>query len=159
MRTYFIERRDAANKYERGRMPRTRQKKQQTVSAVNAGTDGVADGNARVQSHIGGSFVTDNPIQHETQSDSSSGAQAYGISQVKEPDRSTATTSSVNQANDQTYRQNSSPTTSDGVQNGHRHNGGAFSFVASAATAFDAAKDIMEALRSKHAHVVAELEV
>lgn len=54
--------------------------------------------------------------------------------------------------------QQSSSTISDGGQNALRCTG-ALGLVASAASAFDAAKDIMEALRRKHTNLASELEV
>ncbi|KAL9691495.1 hypothetical protein QQ045_011919 [Rhodiola kirilowii] len=53
--------------------------------------------------------------------------------------------------------QHNSASTSDGGQNMRRN--GALGFIASTASAFDAAKDIMEALRSKHANLASELEI
>ena len=64
---------------------------------------------------------------------------------------------SAHAGNDQPMQQNSS-TINEGGQNALRRNG-AFGLVSSAASAFDAAKDIMEALRSKHANLASELEV
>lgn len=63
----------------------------------------------------------------------------------------------MNTSNDQSVQQSSSAT-NEGGQNAMRRNG-ALGLVASAASAFDAAKDIMETLRSKHTNLASELEV
>ena len=65
---------------------------------------------------------------------------------------------SAHAGNDQPMQQNSS-TINEGGQNALRRNGVFFGLVSSAASAFDAVKDIPEALRSKHAHLASEFEV
>ncbi|KAJ4713985.1 transformation/transcription domain-associated protein-like [Melia azedarach] len=155
LRTYLLERRDVANKSELGRMAMAQQRAQQNVSASTASSVGMTDGNARAQGHGGGSLPSNSQIHQSTQS-SGIGSQEGGNSQGQEPERPTASESNVTTANDQTLQQSSS-TISEGVQNAMRRNG-ALSLVASAASAFDAAKDIMEALRSKHANLASELE-
>ena len=82
--------------------------------------------------------------------------QQIGNSHGQEPERS-GTESSVHAGNDQSMQQTTS-TINEGGQNALRRSG-ALGLVASAAGAFDAAKDIMEALRSKHTNLASELEV
>ncbi|OMO84636.1 hypothetical protein COLO4_21911 [Corchorus olitorius] len=157
LRTYLLERRDVANKSELGRMAMAQQRLQQNISGSNSGSLGLADGSARVQSHTGGNLVPDNQVHPGTQSGAGIGSHDGGNSHGQEPERSTVTESSVHTGNDQPLQQSSS-SISDGGQGAMRRNG-ALGLVASAASAFDAAKDIMEALRSKHANLAGELEV
>lgn len=155
LRTYLLERRDVANKSELGRMAMAQQRTQPNVSTSSAGSLGLVDGNARAQSQSGGILPSNNHIHQGTQS-GGVGSQEGGNSHGQEPDRPTAGEGNVHTANDQPMQQSSS-TVSEGVQNAMRRNG-ALSLVASAASAFDAAKDIMETLRSKHANLASELE-
>ncbi|KAL8246880.1 hypothetical protein R6Q59_008096 [Mikania micrantha] len=143
LRTYLLERRDVANKSEFGRMALAQQRLQQNMV-------GGGDGNAR---QAGGSSTSDNQIHPGTQSTGPVGSQEGGSSQGQEPERSTVADGSVLGGNDQ---QNSS-SINDGGQNAIRRNY-AMGLVASATSAFDAAKDIMEALRSKHTNLASELE-
>lgn len=154
LRTYLLERRDVANKSELGRMALAQQRLQQNVSST--ASLGLADGNARVQSHGGVTSTSDNQIHQGTQS-GGIGSHDGGNSHAQEPERSTVVDSSIHAGNDQSLQQSSS-TASEGSQNTLRRNG-ALGLVASAASAFDAAKDIMEALRSKHTNLASELEV
>ncbi|KAJ9172678.1 hypothetical protein P3X46_015891 [Hevea brasiliensis] len=157
LRTYLLERRDVANKSELGRLAMAQQRMQQNVPGAGAGAGagagslGISDGNARLQ-------TTDNQVHQGPQPGSGIGSHDGGNSHGQEPERSAATTveSSVHAGNDQPLQQNSS-TINDSGQNALRR--GALGFVASAASAFDAAKDIMEALRSKHTNLASELEV
>ncbi|XP_043814591.1 transformation/transcription domain-associated protein isoform X2 [Manihot esculenta] len=155
LRTYLLERRDVANKSELGRLAMAQQRMQQNVSGAGAGSLGMSDGNARV-SHSGSTLTPDSQVHQGPQPGSGIGSHDGGNSQ--EPERSAATTveSSVHAGNDQPLQQNSS-TINDSGQNALRR--GALGFVASAGSAFDAAKDIMEALRSKHTNLASELEV
>lgn len=148
LRTYLLERRDVANKSELSRIAMAQQRMQQNASGAGAGSGSLvlADSNARVQSHGGG----DNQTQQGTQSD---GGNSHG----QEPERSAGVEGSIHAGTDQPLQQNSS-TNNESGQNGSRRNG-ALGLVASAASAFDAAKDIMEALRSKHANLAGELEI
>ncbi|GFS30041.1 phosphotransferases/inositol or phosphatidylinositol kinase [Actinidia rufa] len=75
---------------------------------------------------------------------------------VQKSERSTAGDGNVHAGSDQPLQQSSSAI-NDG-QNALRHNG-ALDLVASAASAFDVAKDIMEALRSKHTNLASEVEI
>ncbi|XVE87428.1 hypothetical protein DITRI_Ditri18aG0116500 [Diplodiscus trichospermus] len=154
LRTYLLERRDVANKSELGRMAMAQQRMQQNISGANSGSLVLADGNARVQSHTGGNLAPDN---QGTQTGSGIGSHDGGNSHGQEPERSTVAESSVHTGNDQPVQQSSS-SISDGGQGQMRRNN-QLGLVASAASAFDAAKDIMEALRSKHANLAGELEV
>lgn len=151
----MLERRDVANKSELGRLAMAQQRMQQNVSGAGAGSLGISDGNARV-SHSGSTLTPDSQVHQGPQPGSGIGSHDGGNSQ--EPERSAATTveSSVHAGNDQPLQQNSS-TINDSGQNALRR--GALGFVASAGSAFDAAKDIMEALRSKHTNLASELEV
>ncbi|GKV51280.1 hypothetical protein SLEP1_g57947 [Rubroshorea leprosula] len=155
LRTYLLERRDVANKSELGRMAMAQQRLQQNVSGTNAGSLGLADGNTRV--HGGGSLAPDNQVHQGTQPGAGIGSHDGGNSHGQEPERSNITESSVHAGNDQPLQQSSS-TISDGGQGAMRRNG-ALGLVASPASAFDAAKDIMEALRSKHTNLAGELEI
>ncbi|KAM7263761.1 hypothetical protein ACFE04_001444 [Oxalis oulophora] len=82
------------------------------------------------------------------------GSHEAGSSHGQEPERSTTVDSNAHPGTDQ---QNSS-NMSENSQNAMRRNS-AMGLIASAASAFDAAKDIMEALRSKHTNLASELEV
>ncbi|XVF59767.1 hypothetical protein PTKIN_Ptkin07bG0302500 [Pterospermum kingtungense] len=157
LRTYLLERRDVANKSELGRMAMAQQRMQQNISGSNSGSLVLADGSARVQSHTGGNLAPDNQVHQGTQSGTGIGSHDGANSHGQEPERSTATESSVHTGNDQPLQQSSS-SLSDGGQGAMRRNG-TLGLVASAASAFDAAKDIMEALRSKHSNLAGELEV
>lgn len=153
LRTYLLERRDVANKSELSRMAMAQQRMQQGVSGTTAGSLGLADGSTRVQGH---SVSSDNQVHQGAQSSGGIGSHDGGNSHGQEPERS-GTESSVHAGNDQSMQQNTS-TINEGGQNALRRSG-ALGLVASAAGAFDAAKDIMEALRSKHTNLASELEV
>ncbi|KVI08775.1 Armadillo-type fold [Cynara cardunculus var. scolymus] len=152
LRTYLLERRDVANKSEFGRMAMAQQRMQQNM-AGGSGSAGLADGNTR---QGGGSSASDNQIHQGSQSVGAVGSHGGGSSQGQEPERSTVAEGSVLGGNEQQLQQNPS-SVSDGGQNAIRRNY-AMGLVASAASAFDAAKDIMEALRSKHTNLASELE-
>ncbi|KAI9081282.1 hypothetical protein K1719_036782 [Acacia pycnantha] len=158
LRTYLLERRDVANKSEIGRMAMAQQRAQQSVSGTSAGSlGGLADGNARVQGHGGGPLSSDNQVHQGSQSGGGIGSHDGGSSHGQEPERSTSAESSMHNGNDQPLQQVSA-NVNEGGQNTLRR-AGAIGLAASAASAFDAAKDIMEALRSKHANLASELEV
>ncbi|KAF2290849.1 hypothetical protein GH714_015807 [Hevea brasiliensis] len=155
LRTYLFERQDVANKSELGRLAMAQQRMQQNVSG--SGSLGISDGNARVQSHSGSTLTRDNLVHQGPQSSSGIRSHSGGNSHGREPERSTGTTveSSVHAGNDQPLQQNSS-TINESGQNALRR--GRLGFVASAASACDVAKDIIEALRSKHANLASELD-
>lgn len=158
LRTYLLERRDVANKSELGRLAMAQQRMQQNAAGAGAASLGLTDGNARVQSHGGGgALATDNTVHQGTQSSGGIGSHDGGNTHGHEPERSTAVESSVHAGNDQTLQQSSSMISESG-QNAARRNV-ALGFVASAASAFEAAKEIMEALRSKHSNLASELEI
>jgi hypothetical protein len=154
----LLERRDVANKSELGRLAMAQQRMQQTATAAGAGSLGLVDGNARVQSHGGSSaLATDSPVHQGAQSSGGIGTHDGGNTHGQEPERSTAVESSMHAGNEQPL-QHSSLMISESGQNAVRRNG-ALGFVTSAASAFEAAKEIMEALRSKHSNLAGELEV
>ncbi|KAF5735955.1 Phosphatidylinositol 3- and 4-kinase family protein with FAT domain isoform 1 [Tripterygium wilfordii] len=155
LRTYLLERRDVANKSELGRMAMAQQRMQQNVSGSGAGSLGLSDGNARAPVHGGGALTSENQVHQGSQSGSGVGSHDGGNSHVQEADRSTVMENSMHAGNDQPSQQ-STPSVNEGGQNVRRN--GALGLVASAASAFDAAKDIMEALRSKHTNLAGELE-
>ncbi|KAK4258368.1 hypothetical protein QN277_007826 [Acacia crassicarpa] len=158
LRTYLLERRDVANKSEIGRMAMAQQRAQQSVSGTSAGSlGGLADGNARVQGPGGGPLSSDNQVHQGSQSSGGIGSHNGRSSHGQEPERSTSAESSMHNGNDQPLQQGSA-NVNEGGQNTLRR-AGAIGLAASAASAFDAAKDIMEALRSKHANLAFELEV
>ncbi|XP_076887806.1 uncharacterized protein LOC143538050 [Bidens hawaiensis] len=136
LRTYLLERRDVANKSEFGRMAMAQQRMQQNMN-------GGPDGNARQAGGAGGSSASESQLNQGTQS---TGLVDGGGSQSQEPERFTVADEQQNSTN-----------MNDSGQSAIRRNY-AMGLVASAASAFDAAKDIMEALRSKHTNLASELE-
>ncbi|KAJ4961477.1 hypothetical protein NE237_021387 [Protea cynaroides] len=144
LRTYLLERRDVANKSELGRL-----RMQQSVSGAVTSL-GLSDGTARVQTH-----TTDNQVHQGPQSTSSvGGSHDGGNSHGQEHERTTGVEGSAHGGHDQPSQQSSTITEGQGAL---RRNG-MLGLVASAASAFDAAKDIMETLRSKHTNLASELE-
>ncbi|XP_042493905.1 transformation/transcription domain-associated protein-like isoform X1 [Macadamia integrifolia] len=150
LRTYLLERRDVANKSELGRL-----RMQQNVSGAGTTSLGLSDGGARVQPHVGGSLTSDNQVHQGPQSGGIGGSHDGGNPHGQEHERTTVVEGSVHGGHEQPSQQSSS-TNSEG-QSASRRNG-VLGLVASAASAFDAAKDIMEALRSKHTNLASELE-
>lgn len=131
-----MERRDVANKSELGRLALSQQRMQQNIpGSTSLGPEG--------QVHQG------------PQSGGGIGSHESG-SHGQEADRSSGPESSSMHV-EQSMPQNSA-NVSDSSQGAMRRNT-AMGLVASAASAFDAAKDIMEALRSKHSNLASELEV
>lgn len=119
-----------ASKSELGRMAMTQQRMQQNVS-------------------------TGVPLASESQNIHQGSQSNDGVNTQhgQEPERSTiGDGSNVNGGTDQQGSSNVN-------ENGGQRRNGALGLVASAASAFDAAKDIMEALRSKHTNLASELEV
>ncbi|XP_011099839.1 transcription-associated protein 1 isoform X3 [Sesamum indicum] len=157
LRTYLLERRDVANKSEYGRMAMAQQRMQQNVSGVGAaGSMGLPDGSTRVAVQGGGTIVSENQLHQGAQSAGGLGSHDGSSSQVQETERQGAAENSMPSGNDQSLHQTSS--SNEGGQNVLRRNN-AMGLVASAASAFDAAKDIMETLRSKHTNLASELEI
>lgn len=155
LRTYLLERRDVASKSEAGRMAMVQQRMQQNVSGASTGSVVLPDGNARIQGHSGGALSSDNSVHQATQACAVIGSHDGGNSHGQEPERSTGAETSVHTGSEHPLPQSSS-NINDSV---HSRRNGASGLVASAASAFDAAKDIMEALRSKHPNLATELEV
>ncbi|XXG86133.1 hypothetical protein AAC387_Pa11g1088 [Persea americana] len=157
LRTYLLERRDVASKSEINRnLQIAQQRMQQTVSGANAGSLSLPEGNARIPNHVGGAIGSDSQVHQGPQS-GVVGVSHDGVnSQAQEPERSTAIEGTTHTGHDQPLQ--SSSTAVDSGQGSLRRNSG-LGWVASAASAFDAAKDIMETLRSKHTNLASELEV
>lgn len=155
LRTYLLERRDAANKSEIGRLAMAQQRMQQNPSAGGPGALGLNDGAARIQSH--GAISTENQVHQVSQPGSGINSHDGGIISGQESERSTAGEGGA-ASTSEPHLQQSSSNINDGGQTALRRSG-ALSLMASAASAFDAAKDIMEALRSKHTNLASELEV
>ncbi|KAH0969085.1 hypothetical protein GBA52_029052 [Prunus armeniaca] len=118
------------------------QRMQQSASGASAVSIGLADGNARVQGHIGSNLSSDNQVHQAAQTVAELVLMMVHRCREWYPYGN---------------EQQSSSTINDGGQSALRRNG-ALGSVPSAASAFDAAKDIMEALRSKHTNLASELE-
>ncbi|KAL8472429.1 hypothetical protein ACS0TY_029584 [Phlomoides rotata] len=155
LRTYLLERRDVANKSEYSRMAMAQQRMQQNVSGVGgAGPVGMPDGSARVAVQGGGTLVSENQLHQGAQPAGNIGSHDGSVSQ-QETERPGAAESSMPPGNDQSVH----PGTSNNEGHNSLRRNGAMGLVASAASAFDAAKDIMETLRSKHTNLASELEI
>ncbi|CAH9116378.1 unnamed protein product [Cuscuta epithymum] len=157
LRTYLLERRDVANKSENNsRMAMAQQRMHHNISAANVTAPmGLADGNARVTGQTSSSF-TDNNVSQGTQAGGGIGSNDASSSQIQEPERSTnVEAGGMLSGTDSSLHQSS--TSGDG-QNSIRRNT-TLGLVPSAASAFEAAKDIMETLRSKHTNLASELEI
>lgn len=148
-----MERRDVANKSDPGRLQLAQQRMQQTPSANSAGSHNLVDANSRGSSHIGA--TSENQVHQGSQTVGSASSHDGGNSQGQEPERTAAAEGNVNNTQDQPPQ---NPTVADGAHIPLRRNGG-LGWAASVASAFDAAKDIMEALRNKHQNLAGELEV
>lgn len=138
LRTYLMERRDVANKSELGRNMALvqQQRMQHSVSGSSGGSHNMSDVNAR------------GPNLAEAQSGSGSSHDG-GNHQGQEPEKSASNNEGNASSNHDQLPQSSSSNTT-------RINN--LGWVASAASAFDAAKDIMESLRHKHPNLASELE-
>ncbi|XP_024004594.1 transformation/transcription domain-associated protein isoform X2 [Eutrema salsugineum] len=141
LRTYLLERRDAVNKSELSRVVLA-QRMQQNVPGVSAG-------------HGGGNISSETQIHQGAQSSGAVGTHDGGNPHAQESERSTVG-NNVHPGNDQPMNQSSSAII-ENSQNAAIRNGA--SLAISAAGAFDAAKDIMENLRSKHNNLASELEI
>ncbi|KAK9678784.1 hypothetical protein RND81_11G233100 [Saponaria officinalis] len=135
LRTYLLERRDAANKSEIGRLAMAQQRMHQHPSS---------GGPAAL-----GSMSSENQV-HQLSHPGNDGGNS------QDAERSAGGESGAASSSEPLLHQGS--TFNDGAQNALRRTG-ALSLMASAASAFDAAKDIMEALRSKHTNLASELEI
>jgi transformation/transcription domain-associated protein len=142
LRTYLMERRDVATKTEMGRNMLAQQRMQQAMLANNAANN------------LTGNMTSDSQAHQATQSGGATGSHEGGNLQGQEPGRSTVE-GGTGASHDQGQQSSAS---AEGSQVPLRRNTG-LSWITSAASAFDAAKDIMEALRSKHANLANELEV
>jgi transformation/transcription domain-associated protein len=142
LRTYLMERRDVATKTEMGRNMLAQQRMQQAMLANNAANN------------LTGNMTSDSQAHQATQSGGATGSHEGGNLQGQEPGRSTVE-SGTGASHDQGQQSSGS---AEGSQVPLRRNTG-LSWITSTASAFDAAKDIMEALRSKHANLANELEV
>lgn len=118
------------------------QRMQQNIPGVSTG-------------HGGGNLSSETQIHQAAQSSGVVGTHDGGNRHVQESERSSVD-NNVHPGNDQPLNQSSS-NISENSQNAAIRNGA--SLAISAAGAFDAAKDIMEALRSKHNNLASELEV
>ncbi|XP_010444949.1 PREDICTED: transformation/transcription domain-associated protein-like [Camelina sativa] len=142
LRTYLLERRDAVNKSELSRIVLA-QRMQQNVPGVSA-------------VHGGGNLPSETQIHQGAQTSGAVGTtRDNGNPHAQESERA-AMENNVNSGNDQPMNQSSS-TINENSQHAVIRDGA--SLAMSAAGAFDAAKDIMEALRSKHNNLASELEV
>lgn len=147
-----MERRDVATKTEMGRNMLAQQRMQQAMLANNAANN-LPDGSARGSNHAVGNLTSDNQVHQASQSVGATGSHDGGNVQGQEPDRSSE--GGTNNSHDQGQQSSAG---AEGSQVALRRNSG-LGWVTSAASAFDAAKDIMEALRSKHTNLANELEV
>ncbi|KAG1327763.1 Phosphatidylinositol 3-and 4-kinase family protein with FAT domain [Cocos nucifera] len=156
LRTYLMERRDVANKSELGRnMALAQQRMQQTVSGNNASLHNMSDGNARAPSHGGGTFTSENQVHQGSHSGGVGNSHDGANSQGREPERPATIEGGVSTGCDQPPQ---NTTVTEGSQIGLRRNPG-LGWVASSASAFDFAKEIMENLRNKHPNLASELEI
>ncbi|KAK4773935.1 hypothetical protein SAY87_028954 [Trapa incisa] len=143
LRTYLLERRDVASKSEFGRMAMTQQRIQQNAPGSAAGSLG----------HGGPALLPDSQAHQSTQPPNT-GMGPHDGGTGQEPEKSATENSSIHSGNEQ----QSSANMGDSSQSASRRSS-VLGLVASAASAFDAAKDIMEALRSKHSNLASELEI
>lgn len=154
LRTYLLERRDAANKSEIGRLAMAQQRMHQHASSGGPGSLGLTDGAGRMQSH--GAMSSESQVHQVPQPGGGVTPQDGGNLSGQESERSGPGENRGPTSSE--HLQQGSAAINDGSQNALRRSG-ALSLMASAASAFDAAKDIMEALRSKHTNLASELEV
>ncbi|MCL7050221.1 hypothetical protein MKW94_020144 [Papaver nudicaule] len=150
LRTYLLERRDVADKSELGRSLSMAQPRMQQ-NAPEAGSTPLA-GNSRGQNHVVGS--DSHQFHQGSQSGAVSGPNDAGNSHGHEAERSTPMETNVRAGHDHPMLQSSN--VNDGSENTLRAN---FGLLASTASAFNDAKDIMETLRGKHFNLASELEV
>lgn len=155
LRTFLMERRDVASKSELGRnIALAQQRMQQNISGAAPSTHNMVDGSARPSNHQG--ISSEGQIHQGPQSGGVGGSHDVGNSHANESERATTVEGNGNNGHDQPPQ--SSSAMAENAQIGLRRSA-ALSWVASAASGFDAAKDIMEALRSKHPNLASELEV
>lgn len=148
-----MERRDVANKSEYGRnIALAQQRMQQAASANTAASHNLVDANSRGPTHLGA--TSESQVHQGSQTSGTAGSHDGVNSQGQEPERPAAMDGNVNNAHDQPPQ---NPTVAEGTHNLLRRNGELR--LATVASAFDAAKDIMETLRNKHQNLASELEV
>ncbi|PKA60897.1 Serine/threonine-protein kinase ATR [Apostasia shenzhenica] len=151
LRTYLMERRDIANKSELGRnMALAQQRMQQAVPRPS----NMSDGNSRGLNHVPGALPSENQIHHATHSVTAVVAHDGVSTQGQDHERPGNAEPQVNSGHEQLPQTSAVPETN---QVPFRRNT-ALGWATSAASAFDAAKDIMEALRNKHPNLASELE-
>ncbi|KAG0500358.1 hypothetical protein HPP92_000430 [Vanilla planifolia] len=151
LRTYLMERRDVANKPEFGRnMALAQQRLQQSVT----GPSSMSDGNVRGMNHVGGALPTENQVHPVPQSGNAVTSHDGGITQGQDPERLPNAEAAGNTGHEQQSQASGVP---ENNQLAFRRNT-ALGWAASVASSFDAAKDIMEALRNKHPNLANELE-
>lgn len=139
-----MERRDVANKSEFGRNIALAQQRMQQ-----------SDGNARGLNHVGGALPSESHIHSGSQNGSSGVSHDGGGSQGQDSERAANAEAAVNPGHEQLPQP---AAVQENSQFAFRRNT-ALGWAASAASAFDSAKDIMEALRNKHPNLASELEV
>ncbi|KAM0940239.1 putative non-specific serine/threonine protein kinase [Dioscorea sansibarensis] len=155
LRTFLMERRDVASKSELGRnIALAQQRMQQNISGAVPSTHTMVDGSARPSNHQG--ISSEGQIHQGPQSGGVGGSHDVGNSHANESERATTVEGNGNNGHEQPPQ--SSSAMAENAQIGLRRSA-ALSWVASAASGFEAAKDIMEALRSKHPNLASELEV
>ncbi|GLJ07095.1 hypothetical protein SUGI_0058030 [Cryptomeria japonica] len=157
LRTYLLERRDVANKSELVRGAAVAQQRVQQISASVASSASL--------NSVESNPITSNPNASNLPSDVANSQVTQGgilsvphdstNTQTQESDKAPTIDGNVPVGSESS--QTNSASVND-TQAGIRRNAG-LSWGASAVTAFDAAKDVMEALRSKHTNLASELEV
>jgi transformation/transcription domain-associated protein len=157
LRTYLLERRDVASKSELGRGAVAAQQRVQQIPASVASSASLNPVESNpVASHASASNLTPEVVNNQLPQGGSLTVSHDGSNpQGQESDRGQTTDGNAPAGSE------SSQTNPAGIhdsQAGIRRNAG-LSWGASAVTAFDAAKDVMEALRNKHTNLASELEV
>eukprot|EP00252_Welwitschia_mirabilis_P021819 TRINITY_DN5712_c0_g1_i1.p1 TRINITY_DN5712_c0_g1~~TRINITY_DN5712_c0_g1_i1.p1 ORF type:complete len:3567 (+),score=681.06 TRINITY_DN5712_c0_g1_i1:1467-10703(+) len=148
LRTYLLERRDIANRAELGRSTVASQQRTQQLGTSGASSASVES--SQTSSHQASDGMH-NQIQ---QSGQLNGSHDASSSQGQDGDRVQA--SDGNLPNNSESHPSAAPL-NDSQTGVRRHQG--LIWGASAVAAFDAAKDVMEALRNKHPNLASELEI
>ncbi|KAI0530691.1 hypothetical protein KFK09_000238 [Dendrobium nobile] len=150
LRTYLMERRDVANKSEFGRNSTLAQ---QRMQQTGSGSNGMSDGSGRGLNHVGSGLPSESHIHSGSQNGSTSGSHDGGGTQGQDSEKPANAEAAVNAGHEQPPQ----AVVQENNQLPFRRNT-ALGWAASATSAFDAAKDIMEALRNKHPNLASELE-
>ncbi|KAL3681984.1 hypothetical protein R1sor_000006 [Riccia sorocarpa] len=165
LRTYLLERRDIATKAELARGAAVSQARQ-GMPALTAGTNlatpaegngGPTSNNAPGSSAAAGTTESGNNNQANGQSGNltqTQGENAGSTNSAQEAERGTSGVDVGTAPNEMNQL-----TGTDSQSSGRRSSGSNWSGPSPAVTAFEAAKDIMEALRTKHTNLASELEV